>query len=263
MIKLIENPDCLSAFEFAEPYWAAITKADALAFQNDPELMNVWAEYDDDRPDSVLKCDGNELAVLTKGKAPGFDAMLFIGKLIENKNFTINCSEKTADVLKNAFELKSEETVLMKCQKRIEADIPNGLKLCKDPPFDEIFSLFSEISDNGTKEFWELKLRRGIAKGMVTVFALYDGETPVSCAMIRGRTKTGGAVASVITKPEYRGRGCASYLVAACSNMLLDEERTPWLIPVSKETQKIYSKLGFLPVSRYYTLTAKEEDQNE
>ena len=261
MIKLIENPDCLSAFELMEPYWAAITEADAKAFQKSPELMNIWAEYDGDKLNSVLKCDGNELSVLTKGKTPGFDAMLFIGKLIENGGgFTVNCSEKTAEMLKNAFELNSEETVLMKCQKHVEADIPNGLELYENPAFDEIFSLFSEASDSGEKEFWELKLRRGIANGTVTVFALYDGKTPVSCAMIRGRTKTGGAVASVVTKPEYRGRGCASYLVAACSNRLLEEGRTPWLIPVSKETQKIYSKLGFLPVSRYYTLKAKEEN---
>ena len=264
MIKLIENPDCLSAFEFTEPYGAAITIADAKALQSDPELMNIWAEYDNGKVNSVLKCDGNEMTVLTKGGAPGFEAMLFIGKLIESREkYHIECSEKTANVLKNAFPLSTKETVLMKCGKRTETNIPEGFELKEDPPTDEIFGLFSEISENGKKEFWELKLRRGIAKGTVTVYALYDGKMPVSCAMIRGRTGSAGAIASVVTKPEYRRKGLASYLVATCSNRLLDEGKTPWLIPVSKDTQRLYAKLGFLPVSRYYILTAKEENKNE
>ena len=264
MIKLLDDVNCLAGFENTEPYWAAEVIADANVFISSPELMDIWVEYKDEKPSAVLKCDAENIALLTKSNSLSEDMLFFIGKLIEDKHFVnLSCRKEVKELLMNAFDLKSEEYPLMKCLKPREINVPKGLELRIDPPTDDIFKLLTSEDINGEippeKEFWELKIRRGMAKGFVTVAALYDGEKAVSCAMIRGRTKTSGAIASVLTRSDHRKMGCAGTLTAVCSNMLIEEGRTPWLIPIDDYAKKLYGKLGFLPAAVHYNLKIKEE----
>lgn len=267
MIKLLENVEALDAFAESEPYWAALCAAYGEAFRNDPELQNVWVEEENGKTTAVLKCDADSIVLLTGGKMPGAEMLLFVEKLLEGGNIdTVVCEEPTAAVLKNLHSFEEIREPLMAAEKPAEILLPAGFSLREDPPTDELFEIFVSVSgeeERKEKELWELKIKRGIAKGRTTVFSLYDGENPAACAMIRSRIGNFGAVACVVTKEEYRRRGCASYLSALCQNRILEEGKIPVLIPADERAQKLYEKLGFKPIKTEITLKLKKEENHE
>ena len=114
--------------------------------------------------------------------------------------------------------------------------------------FDEAWevtkTIFGEDEDS-IKDFWKLKMVRGVLKKQSTLFTLSEDGKTVSSACIRGRTEKSGAVTSVVTIPEARHKGYASYLTALCTNMLIDEGRIPWLVPANPGVRKMYEKLGY------------------
>ena len=104
-------------------------------------------------------------------------------------------------------------------------------------------------------------MTRGVLKKQSTLLTLHN-EGAVSTACIRGRTKNAGAITSVVTLPEHRGKGYASYLTALCTNMLIDEQRTPWLVPANPGVQKMYEKLGYKAAKTYYYLYNIKEKED-
>ena len=116
--------------------------------------------------------------------------------------------------------------------------------------------------DSPGKDLWKLRMVRGVLKKQSTLFTLYEDEA-VSTACIRGRTEKAGAITSVVTVPEHRSKGYASYLTALCANMLIDEHRTPWLVPANPGVQKMYEKLGFRVAKTYYYLYNIKEKEDK
>ena len=77
MIKLLENVEAVDAFAESEPYWAALCAAYGEAFRNDPELQNVWVEEENGKTVAVLKCDADSIVLLTGGRMPSTEILLF------------------------------------------------------------------------------------------------------------------------------------------------------------------------------------------
>ena len=78
-----------------------------------------------------------------------------------------------------------------------------------------------------------------------------DGGTPVSLAGVGGLTPNGIRVGPVYTPPELRGRGYASNLVAAASQLQLDNGRTFVFLFTDQgnpTANKIYQAIGYEPV---------------
>ena len=267
MIKLLENVKALDTFAETEPYWAALCAAYGEAFLPDPELQNVWVEEENGKASAVLKCDADSIVLLTGGKMPGAEMLLFVEKLLEGGSVgTVVCEEPTAAVLKSLHPFEEVKEPLMAAEKPADVPLPTGFSLRENPPTDELFEIFVSVfgeEERKEKELWELKIKRGIAKGRTTVFSLYDGENPAACAMIRSRIGHFGAIACVVTKEEYRRCGCASYLSSLCQNRLLSEGKIPVLIPADERAQKLYEKLGFKPVKTEITLKLKKEENHE
>ena len=267
MIRLLENVEALDAFAEKEPYWAALCAADGEAFLPDPELQNVWVEEENGETAAVLKCDAESLVLLTGGRMPSTEMLLFVEKLLEGGAVeTVICEELIATVLKNLHSFEEIEEPLMAAEKSAEIPLPAGFSLRENPPTDELFEIFVSAfgeEERKEKELWELKIKRGIAKGRTTVFSLYDKENPAACAMIRSRIGSFGAIACVVTKKEYRRRGCASYLSSLCQNRILEEGKIPVLIPANERAQKLYEKLGFKPIKTEITLKLKKEENHE
>ena len=256
MIKLLDNAAALNAFAESEPYWSALLAADGEVFLSEPELMKVWVEEENGEIAAVLRCDTDSLVLLTGGRMPSTEMLLFVEKLLESGSIrSVHCEELTAAVLKNLHPFEETVEPLLAAEKPAEISSPKGFSLRENPPTEELFEIFVSVfgeEERKEKELWELKMKRGIAKGRVTVFSLYDGEKPAACAMIRSRIGRFGAIACVITREEYRNRGCASFLTSLCRNRVLEEGKIPVLIPADSHAQKLYEKLGFRPVSDVY-----------
>ena len=45
--------------------------------------------------------------------------------------------------------------------------------------------------------------------------------------------------------------------------MLIDEHRTPWLVPANPEVQKMYENLGFSAAKKYYYLYNIKEKEDK
>jgi GNAT superfamily N-acetyltransferase len=83
------------------------------------------------------------------------------------------------------------------------------------------------------------------------VFIWVDAE-PVAMAAYSGETPNGVRVNWVYTRPEFRGKGYASNLVAYLSHHLLDEGRKYCFLftdQANPTSNSIYQKLGYRPVS--------------
>jgi uncharacterized protein len=98
----------------------------------------------------------------------------------------------------------------------------------------------------------EATVDRWLRLGTKRNFLWELGSTPVAWTAIGGRTPHGTRVGPVYTPPEHRGRGYASALVAATSQMALDEGLefcflfTDLANPISNH---IYQAIGYEPVS--------------
>jgi len=142
-----------------------------------------------------------------------------------------------------------------------------GFEIKTNSNLESVFELLESAgcaAQNAQSELWMLKMRRGIAKGQVTVLSIESGGKAVSTAAVRGRTKSAGAVASVATLPAFRGRGFASALTFWCSKLLFNEHREPWLVAADEKAQRLYERLGFAAFEKCFILHLDEkEKQNE
>ncbi len=268
MIKLLDNLELLEPIAKAQPYFGSSFIADAAAFISDPDLMNIWVECDEHgKTHTAISLSTDSVTVCTSGGLPGMESMFFLTKVLENKSIkTLICDEPSYCVLKDALSLsdpKPEPAVQMVCKKHI--DLPkSGFDVRSSENIDDAAKIMSAVfgeKDKTNLDFWKLRMVRGINRNHITLFTLYENGKAVSTATVRGRSKKGGAVASVVTLPEYRGRGYASYLTVLCSNMLIDEHRKAWLIPADARVQKMYEKLGYkVKLPCYYIEINKEED---
>ncbi len=266
MIKLIDDLSLLERLSEKEPYFGSIFNAAAVSFMDDPELLSIWVEIDEHgNAHSFLNASSDSIMLFSPYGIPGFEMVLFVTNLISGGTIKyIDCDENSFGVLKNLFDFDIKNAVQMFAEKRI--DIPeNGFDVQFSENFDEAWNvtkiLFDE-DENSPKDFWKLKIVRGVLKKQSTLFTLSENGKPVSTACIRGRTKTTGAITSVVTLPEHRSKGYASYLTALCSNMLIEEQRTPWLVPANPGVQKMYEKLGFKAAKTYYYLYNIKEKED-
>jgi len=82
-------------------------------------------------------------------------------------------------------------------------------------------------------------------------FFIWDDEGPVSVARAAGGTPGGMRVGFVYTPPERRGRGYASALVAAVSQIVLDRGFsfcTLYTDLSNPTSNRIYQRIGYVPV---------------
>ena len=266
MIKLIDDLSLLERLSEKEPYFGSIFYAAAVSFMDDPELLSIWVEIDEHgNAHSFLNASSDSIMLFSPYGIPGFEMVLFVTNLISGGTIKyIDCDENSFGVLRNLFDFDIKNAVQMFAEKRI--DIPeNSFDVQLSENFDEAWNvtkiLFDE-DENSPKDFWKLKIVRGVLKKQSTLFTLSENGKPVSTACIRGRTKTTGAITSVVTLPENRGKGYASYLTALCANMLIEEQRTPWLVPANPGVQKMYEKLGFKAAKTYYYLYNIKEKED-
>lgn len=268
MIKLLDDPKLIEKLCIAEPYIGCIFLAAATAFYDTPDLMTVWAEFDEhNKAVSAVNICSGDLMVLSGGNIPGAEMLFFLTKLAEDSKITdISCGEAAFPVLKKIFGGKTEALPLMKCSRHVKYerdDIPNA----KSGDAAGLYKLMlSEYPENEKPDFdmWMLKHTRDINRGQSTVLTIEQDGVPVSGACIRGRCKSGGAIVSVITEPEYRGRGYASALTAQCAEMLRSEGLAAWLCPCDTRAERLYSRLGFKRCGSFYTIYLdKEENKNE
>jgi ribosomal protein S18 acetylase RimI-like enzyme len=225
---------------------------------DDPEFLNIWVEIDEHgNARSFLNASTDSLMLFSPYGIPGFETVLFVTNLVSGGTIKhIECDENSFSVLRNLFDFDIENAVQMFAEKRI--DMPeNGFDVQFFENFEDawkVTKILFEEDENSSKDFWKLKMTRGVLKKQSTLFTLNENEKTVSTACIRGRTKNAGAITSVVTLPEHRGKGYASYLTALCTNMLIDEQRTPWLVPANPGVQKMYEKLGYKAAKTYYYL---------
>ena len=268
MIKLIDDLSLLERLSEKEPYFGSLFNAAAVSFMDDPELLSIWVEIDEHgNAHSFLNASSDSIMLFSPYGIPGFEMVLFVTNLISGGTIKyIDCDENSFGVLRNLFDFDIENAVQMFAEKRI--DMPeNGFDVQFSENFDEAWNITKILFDedeNSPKDFWKLKIVRGVLKKQSTLFTLSENGKPVSTACIRGRTKNTGAITSVVTLPEHRSKGYASYLTALCANMLIEEQRTPWLVPANPGVQKMYEKLGFTAAKKYYCLyNIKEKEDNK
>lgn len=265
MIKLIDDIELLEPLYKAEPYFGCLFHAAAVSFFDDPELLSIWVEVDEhERARSFLNAGTDSVMLFSPYGLPGFEMVLFVTNLLSGGTVkNIECDENSFGVLKNLFDFETEEAVQMFAKNRI--DMPKReLEVKTFENFDDgwnITKTLFEKEDSSVKDFWKLKMVRGVLKKQTTLFTLHKDEA-VSTACIRGRTENAGAITSVVTLPEHRNNGYASYLTALCTNMLLDEHRTPWLVPANPKVQKMYEKLGYKAAKKYYYLYNIKEKED-
>lgn len=267
MIKLIDDIKLLDPLCETEPYFGSIFTSAAVSFMDDPELLSIWIELDKEgRARSFLNASADSLMFFSPFGLPGMEMMLFVTNILSSgKIQSVDCDEYCYRVLNNIYDFDIENAVQMFAENRI--DMPkNGFEVSNVGNFDEAFSVtkaaFGE-EESPSAELWKLKMVRGVLKGQTTLFTLRKG-TAVSTACIRGRTEKAGAITSVVTLPEHRNNGYASYLTALCANMLIDEHRTPWLVPANPKVQKMYEKIGFTAAKNYYYLyNIKEKEETK
>lgn len=258
MIKLIDNLSLLERLSEKEPYFGSLFNASAVSFMDDPEFLSIWVELDEHGDAySFLNASTDSIMLFSPYGIPGFEMILFVTNLISGGTIKhVDCDENSFGVLKNLFDFDIENAVQMFAENRI--DLPeNNLDIYTSENFEDAWNvtkiLFDE-DENSAKDFWKLKMVRGVLKKQSTLFTLDEGGKSVSTACIRGRTENAGAITSVVTLPDHRHKGCASYLTALCTNMLIDEQRTPWLVPANPGVQKMYEKLGYKAAKTYYYL---------
>ena len=83
-------------------------------------------------------------------------------------------------------------------------------------------------------------MRAGLAEG----FAVFEGETPVSCAFITAQNLDSCLLGDVFTAPERRGRGYASAAVCAAARAALGKGKTPYIL-CEERMKGFYERLGF------------------
>lgn len=268
MIKLLDDLEIFEHFEKTEPYFSAFFSATAAVLINDPDLLSIWAEYDEHGvPHSMLYANTDSLLLFTDGNPPGAEMLLFVTNIASGGGIeNIDCDDVSFPILKKLFpKAEIEEAVQMVCENPIPMPERN-FEIRINDNANDVSAVLSKAfgeKDAASLDFWYLRTKRGILRGQNTLVTLYQDGKAVSTASIRGRTKTSGAITSVVTLPEYRGRGYASYLTALCSNMLLDEHRTPWLVPANPGVQKMYEKLGYKAVKNYNCLHFSEKEETK
>lgn len=258
MIKLLDDLSLLEGLCEAEPYFGSIFSAAGASFLDDPELLSIWVEIDEHgKPRSYLNAGSDFFMLFSPEDIPGMEMMIFVTNLISSGGINhIECDRNSLSVLRNLFDFEISEEVQMKAENPVIMP-ENGFEVCSEYNFDDAYSVTEKAlgSEAGCgSEFWMLRMVRGVLKGQTTLYTLYDNKKAVSAACIRGRTKNAGAITSVVTVPEHRCRGFASYLTSLCSKTLLDEHRTPWLVPADEKVRKMYEKLGFSAAKNYYSL---------
>ena len=266
MIKLIDDLSLLERLSEKEPYFGCLFNAAAVSFFDDPELLNIWVEIDEHgNAHSFLRAGADSVMLFSPCGIPGFEMVLFITNLVSGGTIkSIECDENSFGVLKNLFDFEIENAVQMFAENRI--DMPkNDFDIKSSENFDDAFEVMNKAfgkEDSPGKDLWKLRMVHGVLKKQSTLFTLYEGEA-VSTACIRGRTEKAGAITSVVTVPEHCSKGYASYLTALCANMLIDEHRTPWLVPANHGVQKMYEKLGFRAAKTYYYLYNIKEKEDK
>ena len=259
MIKLIDDLSLLNRLSEKEPYFGSLFNAAAVSFLDDPEFLSIWVEIDEHgEPYSFLNANSDSIMLFSPYGIPGFEMVLFVTNLVSGGTIKhIDCDENSFGVLKNLFDFDIENAVQMFAENRI--DMPkNDFDISDFGNFDEAWKVtkaaFGE-EDNSGFDLWKLRMVRGVLKKQTTLLTLNENGRAVSSACIRGRTENSGAVVSVVTLPEFRHKGYASYLTALCT-------KTPWLVPANPGVQKMYKKLGYKAAKTYYYLYNIKEKED-
>ncbi len=265
MIKLIDDIKLLDRLCEKEPYFGCLFTAEAVSFFDDRDFLSIWVELDNSgNAHSFLKAGSGSVAVFSPFGIPGMEMIMFATKLISGGNIEyIDCDENCYSVLRNLFDFDTEEAVQMFCEEPI--DLPECESLVRSAyNYEDALAVMRSVygdKDSLGEELWKLRMARGVNRKQTTLYTLHK-EKPVSTACIRGRTEKTGVITSVVTDPEHRGKGYASYLTAVCSNQLLEEHRIPWLVPANPQVQKMYERLGFKAAKKYYYLYNIKEKED-
>ena len=266
MIKLLDDMHLIDPIAKVQPYFGSLFYAAACPFINDPDLMSIWVECDDEGSShSVLLAGTDSLIVCTDGTSIGPEMLFFITKIVEGGSIKdIDSDDVCYPVLKVLFPDAEQETAVQLVLKN-RIDMPETDKeIKKSDNIKDVSSLMASafgVKEKDDLDLWFLRMTRAVLRGQTTMLTLYENGAAVSTASIRGRTATAGAITSVVTLPEFRRKGYASCLTAMCSNMLIDEGREVWLVPADSGVRKMYEKLGFSYAKNYNCLHFNEKEE--
>jgi GNAT superfamily N-acetyltransferase len=101
--------------------------------------------------------------------------------------------------------------------------------------------LSEEAGWNQTADDWAVFFTHGTVLGMV------NGDHLVATSAVLPYGTEFGWLSMVLVTAEWRRRGLATRLVAACTSLLRDRRRAA-LLDAAPDATEIYSKLGFLPL---------------
>lgn len=256
MIRLLTELSGLDGLAEKEPVLAAMAASSAAAFLDDPERLRCFGEYDE-TGSLVAAADLTSRMILLLCETNGLSGEMieFLKKILPGGDFTgFLCGQRALPVLRDEFPICEHEEAVMACSSLIA---PSAPAFHAEPPrhFSDVWALLAGVDEGfakGDRETWLLRTSRGARRGLTTVQMIYDGDTSVAAASIRGRCNTCGVIAGVATREEYRGRGMATYLTYLCTKELLDSGRTAWLVPSGETSARLYEALGFRRVSSQY-----------
>lgn len=264
MIKLIDDPKLIEKLVLHSPYLGGNVLREALTFENDYDLMDVWAETDNTgKAFSAAIIDQKEITVISEKQGPGNEMLLFLGKVVESGSHEkIICDEQSLKNLKMIFNHKVFSKDVMKCSRHTKAQTTDyEIKINSEPK--DLLLLRNEKNKNHTSsenEMFLLKNIRGRKSEQIKTFIAYDGSLPISTASISGITAAGGNIANVLTIPSYRNRGLATILTKRCCEFLKENRKDAYLVPASNSLTGFYEKIGFKKMCKIYDILLKDQN---
>jgi len=248
MIRFLDEPADLLPIAAREPALGAQLMDLAIVYHGDPLSAPIWLVCGGGgAPLGAVGTAGKNIIVLAEGMAPDAELSGFVRLLAGGDANGILCGPRFAAVLKKQRDFRPVLRPVLKCSHAAEAPVC-GLPVSPPRRLEDCWGLLAAESEefaSSDKETWLLCVSRGIRRRQTTVLMVYDGDIPVSTASIRGRTENGGIIESVVTRPDHRGLGFASAIVAMLTDTLEAEERAAYIVSADDPSERLYEKLGF------------------
>jgi ribosomal-protein-alanine acetyltransferase len=231
--------------------------------------MSIWVECDEHgETKSALYANTDSIILCTTGDIPGAEMLLFLSKIVEGGGIeNIDCDDASFAVLKNLFpEAETEIAVQMCCENRIDT-VKTEDEIKNSENISDVSALMSAAFGKKEKselDLWYLRMARAVLRGQTTMFTLHKDGKAVSTASIRGRTASAGAITSVVTLPEYRGKGFSKLLMEYVLDKAKERGAETVLLEVRASNAAaigLYEKYGFSQIGMrkgYYSFPKED-----
>ena len=101
-------------------------------------------------------------------------------------------------------------------------------------------------------DYWYPDASHRVRHGRCHISTILDGKTVISTAMTVAETDGAAVLGQVATHPDYRRMGLAGRCINSTISQCKDKEL--YILPITKEAQKLYEKLGFSAVGGWAEL---------